>query len=183
MKSIYHYSKAIHLSKICLDRFIKPATEFVQYKKPVVWCSTREDFEPTAASASEVDGVYQPMSCEEMAEVEELNPVRIEVHPSAFPHNWGAFRQFAGITTSLAFSLAQEGIKQGSKPIDWRVSFDPIPASEWLAVEYYYNHKWWTFKATEELLSRFATMDPTALRAAVVSMSNNEKHSGSDSDS
>jgi hypothetical protein len=97
MKPLYHYTKAIHLGNICSDRLIKPATEFVTYDKPAVWCSMRQDFEPTAAVGQEVNGVFKPMSLQQMAEVPPFNPVRIEVTPSACPHDWKAFRRLSGI--------------------------------------------------------------------------------------
>jgi len=47
---LWHYTKGVHLAKILADGFIRPATAFVDPgEKPIVWFSTDQHWEPTAA--------------------------------------------------------------------------------------------------------------------------------------
>ena len=170
MKHRFHYTKAAHLKNICTDRFIKPATEFVQKAKPAVWCSTRQDFEPTAAVGEKVNGNYQPMSREQMAEIPLFNPVRIEVTPTSCPYDWRAYVKLSGITTRIAKALEKVARAQGSRHEDWYVSFEAIQSEQWINIAYYLDSEWKVLPMTDSIVQHLSTIPVDNLRETVISL-------------
>lgn len=169
MKRRFHFTKAVHLKDICSDRLIKPTTIFVQDAKPAVWCSTRQDFEPTSAVAQEINGHWRPMSCEQMAEIPLYNPVRIEVTPTSCPYDWKAFVKLSGVSKRQAYSLEKVARKQGSRCEDWYVSFEPIHAAQWINIGYYLHRAWRVLPMTDKTVHLLSTIPVDDLRETMIS--------------
>ena len=165
MKRLFHYTKACHLSSICQEGSIRLATKHVQYDRPAVWCSTREDFEPTSAVGKFVGGRVRPMSQEQMAAVPPFNPVRIEVKPTCCPFEWWAFKRLSGIRPQLARALEIIGREQGADPNNWYAGFVPIDAEDWLMISYYVEGEWLVMPTSSEVINKLAGIPFNELRS------------------
>jgi hypothetical protein len=68
--------------------------------------------------------------------------VRIGVVPEDAPLTWQKYKQLSGVSRDMARGLYRVAIKSGSRPGDWRCSFDAIPRSRWLAVGFWDGTNW-----------------------------------------
>lgn len=144
-KRLFHYTTASRLRKICGTDEIRQATAHVPpNERPAAWFSFRETFEPSALKGL-VDpktGRVRTASFDELVEID--TPMRIEVDPSVAPLNFATWEKASGVLPRTAQGLRRLAKMQGAKVEDWRVSFEPIGAEHWLAVEAYLNREWRT---------------------------------------
>jgi len=147
----WHYTIGTKLVQIIKSGKILPATAGVRGKeKPVVWFSSREDWEPTANKllVNETTGAFHSCTKEETHELGG-GLVRIGVAPEIAGHDWKAFKQESGISRKVAHGLYNAAVSQGSRPGDWYVSFSPVPRSQWLAIELWDGSQWVPVKQDE----------------------------------
>ncbi len=155
VKRLFHYTRITCLENIFQEKEIKPATLGVEPpEKPVVWCSFRQDWEPTATPAiKEHGGPRRQLTFDEFAKLE--TPARIEIDPRAAPLNWRAWRKLSGVKARIARSLEEVALRQDANIADWRMSFEPVRVKDghWLAIELFVQGKWRDF---EEVYGRTA---------------------------
>jgi hypothetical protein len=139
----WHYTVGRHLDPILQSGVLLPADAgLAPGERPAVWFSLRQDWEPTAAKFGIIP---QRKSCRgAMARVAQLGGglVRIGVELEAAPHDWRAFRELSGIDPTMARGLAIEAKSQGADPYLWRVSFDPVTAAAWVALQRWDGAAW-----------------------------------------
>lgn len=140
----WHYTTGRCLTQIKADRLIKCATRLISpEERPVVWFSTRLDWEPTATKAmlNTETGAFRNCTIDEMLSLDG-GMFRIGVDDSTAPHDWNAFKRLSGIRAGDAERLHKVALKEGSFSRDWFVSFEPVPQDLWIALEQYLDWKW-----------------------------------------
>jgi hypothetical protein len=139
----WHYTTEVSLSQIVESGAIRLATTGIaDGERPAAWTSINAVWEQTANKAywDEVAGLARWGS--KASTASHYGLARIEVRPTAAPHDWVAFRALSGLRPDLAASLARTGRLVGSAPYDWFVAFDPIEATDWIAVEVWRDGRW-----------------------------------------
>jgi hypothetical protein len=143
---VYHYTVGNRLLPIIESGELRPATAGVPNgEKPAVWFSTNAEWEETAnkMTARKVRGrVVVSLGTRESTERNGGGLVRIAVRPDSVPLGWADFRQLSGISGESAERLEEVARQAGSDPAEWRVSFDPVPRSEWVDVEVWTEAGW-----------------------------------------
>lgn len=139
----WHYTVGQRWEQIRASGVIRLATALVpKGERPVVWFTRRETWEPTATTLMQgPDGNRHDASDLEI-KVRLGGKIRIGVAPETAPHSFAAFRRLSGIDPRFADGLAVVAREHGSDAEDWFVSFDPVPASAWLRVEWWFGGAW-----------------------------------------
>ncbi len=137
-KVLWHYTTQEKLAAILTTGRLRPTDVGVQGReRPAVWFSTRFDFEPTAAKTLvvSVGGVLTTRlaTLDEMRRL--VGVARIGVAPKTAPVDWAKHRREGRIAPSVADALEEAGRAIGSVPQDWFVSYEPVPAEEWILVQ------------------------------------------------
>jgi hypothetical protein len=139
----WHYTVEVYLPDIIASGVILPATARISAgERPAVWTSTNPVWEETANKGyfERTTATVHPATKATTLRFGGL--ARIEVRPEAAPYDWIAFRAISRIQPSTAAMLAKVGFARGVSPYDWFVSFDPIDAADWLAVEVWRDGQW-----------------------------------------
>lgn len=135
---VWHYTTQRHLALIIQDKEIRQATAGLPPgERPVVWCSVNEIWEPTAAKKG-LDG--RGMTKEQTHKL--LGLARIRVLPQSCPYDWNHFRKHAGCPEWFAKALVTVAKEKGADPKQWRVSYEPIPQSQWINIEIWDGQGW-----------------------------------------
>lgn len=130
---LYHYTIGNYLPAIVTHGEIVPATALVpRGVRPAVWCSTNQDWEPTATKGSNVWSTHRHGG----------SLARIEIDPAAAPHSWADYKRESGERPKMIARLSAAARSVGADPQDWRVSFDPIPRESWLSIEVFSRGRW-----------------------------------------
>ena len=143
MKSLaWHYTVGVWFAKIESAGVLRPATEFVEKReRPVVWFTTRDTFEPTAVKLwRRPDGTLERLSVEE-TERRGRGLFRIGIEPDGLS-TWDEWRKHSRVRPTVADALERVAEDQGSDVSEWLVSFRPVPARDWKAVEVWYRRRW-----------------------------------------
>ena len=136
---LFHYTRIGNLIRIIADNQIKLATLYVERgERAVVWCSLRQDWEPTATPG--IPGQSRLPSFEEFSKIE--TPARIEVAPDAASVNWWTWRKTSGVRSKIVRALEDQALRVNAKTSDWRMSFEPIGRKDWLAMELFVDGEW-----------------------------------------
>jgi hypothetical protein len=132
----WHYTTGRAFISIVEFGWILPATAFVpKGEKPAVWFSLNQDWEQTANKGGlEEDGTRRTLTREETCE-RGGGLVRFGVAVEAVPCDWNGFKKRSGIRPETARCLAARGRACGADPNEWRVSFEPVPREQWVAVD------------------------------------------------
>lgn len=152
MPRLFHYTTAIHVKSIIRDGFIKLATELVSPgERPAVWLSTAPHWEGTASKMvmSHNGEVFRTTRVSEMAKY--VLPARIEVDPTQLSLvSWREFKRTSGIDASLARALERSAKRTfASDPYQHHCSYEPIPSSAFICIEYWRNWEWYPWPPTE----------------------------------
>ena len=140
---LWHYTSSNDYWSIKQDAAILPATTYVPVgEKPIVWFSTEQFWEPTAAKGWRGhDGTYKSLTLDGMLD-HEILPIRIGVDSDVAPHRWSDLKSLSGMSDVMASGLASEGKRMGANPSRWRGTFEAVPADRWRVVEYYSGRNW-----------------------------------------
>jgi hypothetical protein len=163
----HHYTVRGHLDKIVAERVIRQATEGLQPgERPVVWFSTNPLWERTVCKVDRANGDPLGVSLQQHWEMSQrpfeafvgdgmlgaklgtidpqpqFQPARITVADEVASYTWEDFKRLSGISKKSARALYQAAIRVGARPGEWFVSFEPVPAEKWLAVELYNGAGW-----------------------------------------
>ncbi|MDL2286158.1 hypothetical protein LJC24_01785 [Desulfococcaceae bacterium OttesenSCG-928-F15] len=144
-KNLYHYTTGKKLSAILQSGEILPAVSLAtSLEKALVWCSTREDWEPSVACRKSLfDGGPHYRSMDEIRR-SEGGLARIRIKESIRTFTWEQCKGISHISARQE-QMFSDFIKEcGANPEDWRVSFTAIPSNLWISVEVQYpeNPRW-----------------------------------------
>lgn len=139
---IWHYTVGTWLRSILEDRMITPATTNVPVgERPVMWATTSSRWEPTANKGLNRDGRIISLKKTDTAVFGE-GLYRIELVPEAAPYGWDEYKHLGHIPEKTAKALTRVAREQGSHWRDWRVSFEPVAADQWLRIEIEHSDEW-----------------------------------------
>lgn len=123
----WHYTIGTRAETIMAGGFILPATLHVPTgEKPIVWFSTRQDWEPSATKGiADARGVHvRSATMEEMIALGGLwrfGLASSELLP------WGRLKEAARIRRRMLEGLLSVARKAGADPYDWHGSLQPVP--------------------------------------------------------
>jgi hypothetical protein len=142
----FHYTTGHNLLGILESGIIRPSTAFVERtERPCVWFSCRDTWEPVANKAwRNPDGTSVDLG-KEGTRVRGGGLHRIGVAAEVAPHDWNAYLHLSGVKTRTAHSLIRAASARGSLFSDWRVTFDPVPSSQWSSIETEMDGVWVPF--------------------------------------
>lgn len=132
---LFHYTYGLdRLCQIVADREIRCAGFGVESgERAAAWFSFEPWREPSSLKLlSDSKGRVRSATWEEALTI---GMFRIEVDPSAAPTTWADFRKASGISSRMYRALEASALKGGSSPKLWRVSFEPVNAVHFLAIE------------------------------------------------
>jgi hypothetical protein len=140
---VYHYTTGQNFHRIVGMGAILPAVDYVPLgEKPIVWFSYDPLWEPTACkSLRDNSGSIIHLDREGTAQ-HGGGLVRIGVHPRTAPHDWHTLKELSGMSSKIARALYRTAIEKGSRPGNWRGTFDPVPRSNWTSVDVFHNGLW-----------------------------------------
>jgi hypothetical protein len=143
---LWHYTVGNFLNQILEDGLIRPTTLYVSPReKPCAWFTASSSWEETANKGI---GAYRGSEFVSVGLDRELTHllsgglVRIGVLPEAAPHDWQAYKSFSGVPARTAKSLYQTAVAAGSRLSNWFVSFEPVPQSKWVCIQFWDGNQW-----------------------------------------
>jgi hypothetical protein len=139
----WHYTVRQRLDGLLRDGVLPPATAGLPAgERPAVWFSSNQQWEETANQAwQRPDGTINPGN-KEATHLLGGGLARIGVLPETAPHDWKAFKALSGIKAAKARGMYDAAIGVGARPGEWFVSFEPVPRSQWVAVEVWDGERW-----------------------------------------
>lgn len=141
---LWHYTSGRQLPSIIESKEIRPGTAAIpKSEKPAAWFTTNPVWENTCNKMLRMSSgrIFHCRSKEETA-LYCGGIVRIRINPQAAPYTFQDFKRLSRISNNRAKALAAVAIEKGSKPSEWRVSFNPVPQSEWLGIDVWDGEKW-----------------------------------------
>lgn len=138
---LWHYTVVSYLPAITASGEIHPATALVSTGvKTAVWCSTNPAWEETA---NKMVGSASGVRClDRLGTHEYFGLARISVRSEAAPHSWADYQRLSGEDRAGCRRLERAARKMGGWPAQWRCSFEPIVAKDWLGIEVWDGEKW-----------------------------------------
>jgi len=110
------------------------------HERSAVWFSTLNHWEPTATKGIMANGIRRDAT---MAEMEsELGLFRLGVRIDYPLIDWKEFLKTSNISRQEAKKLKKSGIKKGSHPDYWLVSYQPVELYDIVAIEQLIDGKW-----------------------------------------
>lgn len=133
---LYHYTHGLALTGIVADGEIGVAQPPPGVEPPVVWLSTRDEWEPSAA-----ERVVGPSPGSQAERGRRL--VRIAVDPELPLLSLAQWVRWAGVPADVAAMLEQHGRERGADPRQWACCPVPIERSRWRSVELLHPEHGW----------------------------------------
>ena len=132
----WHYTTGEKLRLILECGYLAAATKGIDPgERPAVWFTTGADWEPTATKGMSLDGGgTRPATMTEMI-LYAGGLVRIGVDDDLAPYDWRAWKKKSRVGRRTAAALEMAAREVGSCVRDWWVSFEPVPMSDWSALE------------------------------------------------
>jgi len=139
----WHYTVGLKMEQILRSGVLLPATAGVpDWERPAVWFSTNRVWEQTANKMYFDARGVRHLGTKQTTEKYAHGLYRIGVAKETAPHDWATFRKLSGIKRMQARLLEKSARKAGASSEQWRVSFEPVPASMWVAVERWNGAAW-----------------------------------------
>jgi hypothetical protein len=163
---LWHYTVGCHLEAILSSRVLRASTaHLARPQERAVWFSARQDWEPTANKGWSEHGTYRGLTRQETME-KSGGLVRIGVRPTTAPYGWADYVRLSGINRKMAAGLRKAGVRAGSNPYDWFVSFMPVPMEKWVAVETYnpISNEWQPHKSKIDRLIKIVSSLQDAIK-------------------
>lgn len=121
----WHYTIGTHAKTILAGGFVLAATIGVPTgEKPVVWFSTRQDWEPTATKGIMDKGVRRNATMDEMMAEDGLWRFGLSTE-ALLP--WGRLKEVARIRRRMLEGLLSAAHKMGADPYCWYGALEPVP--------------------------------------------------------
>lgn len=142
-KTLWHYTLRQHYEGMLRAGQITPSSAFApQAKRPVVWFTTSADWDPIVNKAIRLaDDSLRALSRDELFTIG-LGPMRVGVSAQAAPLTWHDYKRESGIPAKAASQLTAAAARCQSHPSGWFATFEPVPRSQWLAVEQWDGWRW-----------------------------------------
>ena len=131
---IYHYTLGLALPGIVDDGEIGVALPPPGVETPVVWLSTRDDWEPSAVKSVVEDGRRRELEVAELAE-RCRGLFRIAVDPELPLLSFSQWVRWAEVPADVAEVLEQRGRERGADPEQWVCCPLPIERAHWRSLE------------------------------------------------
>jgi hypothetical protein len=143
VRHLYHYTTRECLKLIQADGQIRQVSEFVPAgEKPAVWFSFEPEWEETANKPVADPQGQLTRGTKETTHALAGGLVRIAVKPEAAPIDWTQYKKLSGISADNARSVFNAALSCGMSVKNWRSSFEPVPESEWISIEYWDGREW-----------------------------------------
>jgi hypothetical protein len=143
---LWHYTVVPRLEDIMISGEIRPATALLDPGvKPAVWCSTNPAWEETANKLAGAPG-GRVISLDRAGTHKHFGLARIAVREEAAPHTWTDYQRLSGDSRKSCRGLERSARNHDAWPAQWRCSFEPIPARDWLEIEVWDGAKWRTWR-------------------------------------
>ena len=143
---LWHYTVREHLDKILEESCIRLASCNLRGKeRPCAWFTRSDSWEETANKAMAVCWRGQLVVVDldrELTHRLSGGLVRIGVLPEAAPHDWKAYRELSRVPAKIAKAMYETAVRRGSHLSNWFVSFEPVPRSKWVCIEYWDGNQW-----------------------------------------
>ena len=139
----WHYTTCVQLEEILQSgKLIPTGAHREPGERPALWFSMNQVWETTATKEVKLDGGVRYLNS--MAKVHKvLGIIRIGVNPVKVRLlGFASFARKSGISKAGAASLRDTGREVGADVYEWRVSFEPIPAEQWAAIEVRTGERW-----------------------------------------
>jgi hypothetical protein len=163
----WHYTTDQGLKGILRDQVIRPATTAVDLREcPIVWFSTNQDWENTVVKALKYsDG--RLVSLKTPAEMVRfgVRAFRIGVLPKSAPFHWCQLKKMGRIKPKVIKGLVRSAIEMGADPSEWRGTFEPVPATEWISLQEWDGGKWSAVEVKLAMKTTFSSCVFTALKS------------------
>ena len=173
---VYHYTVLRKLLAILNDGEIRLSPTFAKkIEKPVVWCSTHPDWEPTASClVRRSDGVLLKRSKREIHN-QDGGLVRIALKPDVKVFTFEQYRKASRISKRHARTLVQFAETFGADLSMWRVCFLPLGRTCWDGIEVYdWNTGRWVPHQTPSPGLEALARDLNALKSLLPALSRSE---------
>ncbi|HXT60968.1 MAG TPA: hypothetical protein VN699_20175 [Pirellulales bacterium] len=140
---IFHYTLRQHYQGMLRDGAIQPATAYApQAKRAAVWFTSRADWDPIVNKAIVcADETRRVLNRDELHTIG-LGPMRLGVSARVAPLTWHDFKRASGNPPKVSSILVDAAARCQSHPSNWFATFEPVPQSEWLAVEQWDGWRW-----------------------------------------
>ncbi|MCO6457455.1 MAG: hypothetical protein J5I93_19310 [Pirellulaceae bacterium] len=144
MSLLWHYTTVQKLDSIVHSGAIQPsAPPRERDEKPVVWFSSRPDWDPTANPVvAAAGGRTRRYATLDETIVVGGGLARIGVAAEVAPHDWKAYKRLSGVSPRRAKAMYDRALALGSRPSSWFVSFAAVPRQQWQAVEVCVDGQW-----------------------------------------
>ena len=157
---VWHYSKGVYLERIMSSGVLRQTGVFgLSPERPVVWFSTRQDWEPSSSIG--IDGHRVSMR----ENHENVGLVRFGVDLGLVQlHDFAAYVRLSGVSQGEARGLVTSARERPrANPGDWLVSFQPVPREKWVAVQVWDGKRWtdWSEATSEKLYEHFRVLRST----------------------
>jgi len=139
----YHYTYGDNFAKIIESGVIRRAVALIDVgEKPVVWFTLNPIWDPTVNKAAYgPEGEIVFLTKEETAQYGN-GLFRFGVPLAVAPLTWSEIRQQSGMSPDIAKALEETANEKGSDPREWRGTFDDVPLSKCVAIDFWYQGKW-----------------------------------------
>lgn len=158
----WHFTNMRAMPAIMADRVLKPSMTGIQPgERPAVWFTSRRSFAPTAhLGIMTPNGDRRTLTLIEMMEI--AGPlIRIGVRRAAVPHDWNGFRREGNVSAEWVSALEIVALDAGDDPREWRLNFEPVPADQWVVVEFWVNNAWFNPSTSDhDIIEETARVHP-----------------------
>jgi hypothetical protein len=135
---IWHYTKGTRIDAILEDGFIRPTSIGISKgERPIVWFSTRQDWEPTITAGLAEDGI----TLEDYVQAAK-GLFRIGVADDFPLKTWRVLLRESRMDLRRADGLLLVAAKEGASPDDWRGTFYPVPSTAWISRQALIGNEW-----------------------------------------
>ncbi len=148
---IWHYTTGQRLLQIMQDGVLRQSTAYVPDRvRPAVWFTLAPEWEETAnKSLTLPNGSVVHLGREE-TEAFGDGLVRIGVPASDVPLTWADYGRLSGEKVRDLRELRDAAREAGSDVSLWRVSFEPVPDTQWAAIDLWCDGRWEALSALAE---------------------------------
>jgi len=138
---LWHYTTVDALKQIVTSGAIRTQeTVVIPGQQHAVWFTLSTTWEETANVSYGCMG--QVTHLDRQGTFEHYGLARIGVATETAPHTWRDYKRLGGVASDYASQLYAIGTARGSRIGDWRVSFEDVPQSQWLAIEVWDGEQW-----------------------------------------
>ncbi len=141
---LYHYTTFGYLEEIIESKYLKvsPWEKKNNIERPALWLTKNPNWENSATKGyfDKTTGESRYLTFEEQSY--SFGCVRITIPHNVSFCNWDEYKLCSKEPINLTRELEKIGLQQGSNPEDWYVSFEDVPITEIIAVDFWNGVEW-----------------------------------------